>query len=412
MTSKKQQVNSMETMPEHELEHADAESVNMNEPSQSKTPKHSLLGEELAVLTQAFENAPDGIQVTDLSGHILYTNKAIKKIYGFTPEEQKGKHVSEMNADPGFAGEHIIPSLQATGSWEGEVLTKHKDGRVFPVWLTASVVKDEQGKPIALTGITRDISEQRRSDAELAESEEKYRKLMDLANDAIFVADGETGILVEANQKGCQLIGRPLSEVIGMHQSKLHPPDKAKLYRDIFMEYVAKGQGITVELLARHASGRDIPVEISSSVFKLGEKVLIKGIFRDLTTRNRAKQLSDSLNEISKTINSTLSVDEILKRVVTCSAQAMGSETTVILMPQKNEWTIRCGHNIPAEMIGSCLTKRQIPHVALAATTRNPVLINDLESEGLFNTEFMQSTGIRAGREKLDNPLSDKTALN
>ena len=386
----------MATTSKRKLAADDPELVSQDASVQSENSEYSLLGEKLSVLAQAFENAPDGIQITDMSGTIVYANKAIERIYGFTPEEQRGKHVGEMNAEPGFADTHILPSIKSTGRWEGEVLVKHKDGRIFTIWLAAALVKDDQGEPIALTGITRDISERKRSDAALAESEEKYRKLMDLANDAIFVADAETGTLVEANQKGSQLIGRPLSEIIGMHQSKLHPPDKAELYRDIFMEYVAKGQGVTVELLARHVGGRDIPVEISSSVFKLGGKLLIKGIFRDLTTRNRAKKLSDSLNEISKTINSSLDADEILNRLVACSAGALGSETTVILLRQKSGWTVECGQNIPAEMIGSCLNDRQIPHVALAATTQNPVVINDLESEGDFNTEFMKNTGIRS----------------
>ena len=65
-------------------------------------------------------------------------------------------------------------------------------------------------------------------------SEEKYRKLLELANDAVFVADVETGIIVEANRKASELIGRPVEEIVGMHHSGVHPPDKVDQYREQF----------------------------------------------------------------------------------------------------------------------------------------------------------------------------------
>ena len=386
----------MGTVSKRKLASEDPESVSQDVSPQSEISEHPLLDEKLTILAQTFENAPDGIQITDMSGHIVYANKAIERIYGFTPEEQRGKHVGEMNAEPGFADKHIIPSLRSTGRWEGELLVKHIDGRIFPVWLTTSVVKDGQGKPIALTGISRDIAERKRSDAALAESEEKYRKLMDLANDAIFVADAETGTLVEANQKGSQLIGRPLSEIIGMHQSKLHPPDKAELYRNIFREYVAKGQGVTVELLARHVSGRDIPVEISSSVFKLGEKVLIKGIFRDLTTRNRAKELSDNLNNINSIINSTLKISEVVDKVVSTSAVAIGADSAAFFLLEGDHWVLEQVHGPSPHEPGARIPYDMLNPPPRMAENPAPVAISDTYNDDRANNEMARKLGLRS----------------
>lgn len=116
---------------------------------------------ELRKLSTAVEEAPDGIQITDLEGHIIYSNKAIKKILGFSPDEFKGKHINEMDVVPEFASKVIIPAIKERGHWVGELMVKHKDGKEIPISLTTSMVKDSKGKPIAIVEIIRDITEQK-----------------------------------------------------------------------------------------------------------------------------------------------------------------------------------------------------------------------------------------------------------
>lgn len=124
--------------------------------------QRKLVEERLKLFMEAVEEAPDGVQITDLSGHILYSNKAIERIYGYSPEEYYGKHVNEMNVDRDFASKFIIPSIQETGSWSGELMVKHKNGSIFPIYLNASMVRDRRGRPIAMIGVIRDITELKR----------------------------------------------------------------------------------------------------------------------------------------------------------------------------------------------------------------------------------------------------------
>ena len=56
--------------------------------------------ERLLLLEKVIEDVPDGIQIVDLEGRILYSNAAVEGIYGFSPEEFRGRHVNEMNEDP------------------------------------------------------------------------------------------------------------------------------------------------------------------------------------------------------------------------------------------------------------------------------------------------------------------------
>jgi PAS domain S-box-containing protein len=136
------------------------------------------------------------------------------------------------------------------------------------------------------------LSEAHRQSAEteLRDSERKYRSLVESAGDAIFLADAVTGNLVDCNRKAEELVGRPKNEIIGMHQSQLHPPDKAEEYRDIFRNHVETGKEIMDDLLVVHKDGRHIPVDIRATMFEIQGKFLVQGIFRDITGRKRVEE--------------------------------------------------------------------------------------------------------------------------
>jgi PAS domain S-box-containing protein len=116
----------------------------------------------LRLFTIALEEAPDGVQIVDLDGYVIYSNKTVEKIYGFSPEELKGKHVNELNLDPVFADNVILPALKEKGNWSGELKIKHKNGKPVPVLINASIFEDEFGKPLAMIGIIRDLTEQKK----------------------------------------------------------------------------------------------------------------------------------------------------------------------------------------------------------------------------------------------------------
>jgi PAS domain S-box-containing protein len=120
------------------------------------------------VFREAVEHAPDGIQIVSLDGVVLYSNRAVQEIYGFAPEEFRGRHVDELNADPTFASAVILPGLKAQGRWAGEVRVRHQRGHVFPIWLSATVLVNARGAPYALLGIIRDLSERKQAEEALA----------------------------------------------------------------------------------------------------------------------------------------------------------------------------------------------------------------------------------------------------
>src|SRR5512142_2485906 len=80
---------------------------------------------QLGLLWFVLDEAPDGIQIADLTGRIAYSNRAVETLYGFSPAELLGRNVNEMNADSGFADRVILPALAQAGRWTGELVVKH-----------------------------------------------------------------------------------------------------------------------------------------------------------------------------------------------------------------------------------------------------------------------------------------------
>lgn len=119
----------------------------------------------------------------------------------------------------------------------------------------------------------------------LEESEERYRKQFEEANDAIFLADIETGIIIDCNSAATKLIRKGKSEIVGMHQRFLHPnPEKSKID---FEQQVKDLHGRVLERQVVTSQGEIRDVAIMTSVFEVEGKKLVQGIFRDVTEWKR-----------------------------------------------------------------------------------------------------------------------------
>lgn len=142
----------------------------------------------------------------------------------------------------------------------------------------------------------------------LAESQGKEvcRILFDGSPDAVFLGDVDTGTIIDANPAAEQLTGRPLSELIGIHQSQLHPPRLEDASRRIFRDHVAAGGGDTRGGPELHyvlrADGSEVPVEITAKVIRIRGKRVLQGFFRDVSKHLKTESALQESEKKFKTL--------------------------------------------------------------------------------------------------------------
>lgn len=129
---------------------------------------------ERQTLAHALESINECVTITDENNRIVFVNDAFQQTYGYHSEEVVGKDIDMLLADSGLSkiNEKVRESTIA-GSWKGELLNKKKNGDVFPIHLSTSVVKGNKGEPFALIGVATDVTELKRSREELIKAKEK-----------------------------------------------------------------------------------------------------------------------------------------------------------------------------------------------------------------------------------------------
>ena len=138
----------------------------------------------------------------------------------------------------------------------------------------------------------RELSTRKLTEAALRGSEERYRVLMQHANDGIVIADAETGMILDVNRKIEELTGQPADKLIGKNIAEIHPDSERNRCRKLIQGAIEGQSTITEELCIFHhdGDGRAIPVEISASVVEIGGKKIVQGIFRDIARRLAAEE--------------------------------------------------------------------------------------------------------------------------
>lgn len=165
---------------ERRVDERTAEVQKINNDLEAEISERKHTAGRLTLFSGAVEFAMDGIQIVGLDGRVIYSNKAAEKILGYEPGDSVGKFVSEVNVDTEIAEQTIIPRIKKTGYWEGELLVRHPENRIFPIWLCTSLVKDNSGAPVAMVGVIRDITERKQTEDALRESQKLVETIIEL----------------------------------------------------------------------------------------------------------------------------------------------------------------------------------------------------------------------------------------
>ena len=177
-----------------------------------------------------------------------------------------------------------------------------KDNRIIALLCVANRDSDysafdvDQLSLIAET--TCHIMQRKRAEEELALREKEFRLVFEHNKDAIFWADVETGVIINCNRQAEILSGRSRTELIGMHQTKLHSPDKADLYARLFKQSVKQPPDASIEIELCSKDGKITQILASTSVVALDNRKIIQGVFVDISERKRMREILDEREEL------------------------------------------------------------------------------------------------------------------
>jgi PAS domain S-box-containing protein len=238
------------------------------------------------------QNSSDLVTIVSPDGTILYASDSAGRIVGHTPGSLVGTNLLSYVEDrevPLVQG--LLQSANGKPSASGPVEFSLRRADGSPVWLEAvgtNLTNDATIRGIVLNA--RDVSERKRADRALRESEERYRDLFDNASDLVCMAAPD-GPLLYVNKAWQQGTGYGEDEIGKMQLLQLVHPDCRAYYCEV-SERVLKGERLDhVELVFVPKAGVPITVEGNlSCTFKDGQPSVLRGIYRDVTERKRVEE--------------------------------------------------------------------------------------------------------------------------
>jgi PAS domain S-box-containing protein len=248
----------------------------------------------------SIEKSPLGIRIVTGDGRTLYVNKTLLDICGYgSLEELKAVPRNQLYTPESYAEHRERVNKRKRGEYvpsNYEISIVRKDGQIRRLSVSRGEVLWDGEKQSQV--VYQDITEHKQAEEALRKSEEKYRRMFEGALDAIFIADAETGVMIDCNRAACELVGAERSELIGKHQRILHPPEEIEgEFSRTFREHLHAKEGKVVETQVITKKGEIKKVAIKANLLEFEGKKVLQGIFRDVTERKQAEEALEKSEE-------------------------------------------------------------------------------------------------------------------
>src|ERR1039457_7118288 len=232
------------------------------------------------------------IAVKTLDGRYVTVNRRWEQVTGLSRHDVLGRSDEEIFPYP-IGRELRANDLEAIESGlciEKEEMIEDAESRRRYGISTKFPLKNKDGTVRGVCVMSTDITDRKQAELRLQMSEEEFRLTFEGASDAIFWADAATGILTNCNKAAEVMMEVPREEIIGRHQTWLHPPEMADYFASLFKKTAAIIDPVdNVEAIVITKSGRRIPVQIKHAVTNVGGRDIMQGVFRDISDQRRAE---------------------------------------------------------------------------------------------------------------------------
>jgi len=241
---------------------------------------------KLLRILAGIEGAGDAIGIGMPDGSQFYQNQSFNELFGYTVEELNKPMGPVQLFNDKELGRYIYQTIMNGNSWDGELEMMDISGRVFPAYIQADSIKDNNGLVIGLICVLNDITERKRVEYALKTSEEKFRNLAQTAVDAIIIIDSEEKI-VFSNSSLERIFDYREEEILGEYLDTLIPQGHMEDFQvklDFFHQHDWE-LGNVFESFGLRKDGSEFPLEMSLNTWKAEGEVYTTFIIRDITQR-------------------------------------------------------------------------------------------------------------------------------
>ena len=262
--------------------------------------------EALLIIKKAVESASDAIGMSDPQGHHFYQNKSFTNLFEYTAEELEAAGGGQVAFSSSDTAREVFDAIMNGRSWSGETEMISKSGRRFPVLLRADAIKDDIGRIISVLGTFTDITERKRAEDTLVESEERYRTLTEKTIACIYLV--QDGLFKYVNPTFCRIHGYTQDELV----DKFGPLDlvveeeKEFLNDKIQQSLSGEKESEQFPIRIRRKDGEIRFLEVFSSYALYAGKPAVLGTCIDVTETRKASETIKKSREELRTLTTYL----------------------------------------------------------------------------------------------------------
>jgi len=241
------------------------------------------LAEHLALLTR---HANDIVLLLDETGRVIEANERALATYGYSLAELQQLPPGGLRAEGREETAEDLERLNSLGGAVFETTHRRRDGTTFPVEISGRAV-DLDGRRMVL-GIYRDITERKRTEGILRESEARYRSLFENNHAVMLLVDPVAGVIVDGNKAACDFYGWTRAQLQGRKISDVNTLPPEEIGRAL--EFAQRQQRSSFQFVHRLADGSTRDVELFSGPIVVEGRPLLYSIVHDISERRRIEQ--------------------------------------------------------------------------------------------------------------------------